>query len=166
MAVINTLSAPLINRDAQPQVKNDSHVEAGSLRESVGTIETTAGDVASKYRFVQVPSNARISQVLLYSDDQGTTGDSDFGIYQTTENGSAVVDADFFGSAVDVNAAPLNGVDITHESAVFGLEDAEKPLWLALGLSEDPHIMYDIVGTLTEANTSAATLMLKVKYVI
>lgn len=167
MAIVALKSGPITNRDAVPAVANNANVEGGMLRECVGTLEaTTADDIGSTYRFCQIPSNARVSQVLLYADDQGTAGDMDVGIYRTTGDGGAVVDADFFATATDVNAAALNGSDITHASGVFGLEDAEKPLWEALGLSSDPGIMYDVVGTLTEANSTGGTLMLKVRYVI
>lgn len=167
MAVTANKSGPITNRDADPRVKNQAHVVDGHARSSVGTMETANDDsIGSTYRFFSVPSNSRIEQLLLYSDDSGTTGDMDIGIYQTTDNGGAVVDADFFASAVDINAAALSAVDVTHESAVFGLEDAEKPLWSALGLTSDPGIDYDVVGTLTEAVDAIATLTLKGRYVI
>jgi hypothetical protein len=102
----------------------------------------------------------------LYSDDVGTTGTLDIGIYKNTADGGAVVDADFFASAVDINAAALNGTDVTHESTVFGFEDAEKPLWEALGLSSDPCLIYDVVITSTQAASSGGTLTLKGLYVV
>lgn len=165
MATENVLSGVLTNRDATPQVKINSAL-AGSMQTVVGTLESGTGDLASTYRMVQIPSNCRVDQVLLYCDDLGTTGLADIGIYQTTANGSAVVDADFFASAVDMKTAALNGVDVTHESAVYGLEDAEKPLWQALGLTADPGRMYDVVLTTTEAFQAAGTITLKVRYAI
>lgn len=166
MAVVAYKSASITNRDAVPSVKNNSQVDGGVLQSAIATIETVNGDsIGSTYDMVQVPSNAVIKQVLLYSDDIGTTTIADFGIYQTTENGGAVVDADFFASAVSLKDGALNGTDITHESAVFGLEDAEKPLWQALGLTSDPCRMYDIVATLTAAADAAGTITLKVSYV-
>ncbi len=162
MAVVSLKSGSITNRDATPRVKNNSSVEAGMLKGCVGTLEATAADdIGSTYRMFQVPSNAVMHHLTLWADDQGTGGDADVGIYQTTENGGAVVDADFFASAVDINAAALAAVDVTHESTVFGLEDAEKPLWQALGLSADPCIMYDVVLTLTEANSAGASILLK-----
>jgi hypothetical protein len=171
MATVAIKSGPITNRDATPAVTPNANVQGGFLRECVGTLEATAADdIGSTYRFCQIPSNARVSQILLYSDDQGTAGDMDLGIYQTTANGAAVLDADHFAAAVDINAAALNGTDITHESGsgtgCFGLEDAEKPLWQALGLTADPCLMYDVVGTLTEANTAGATITLKVRFVV
>ena len=168
MAVAALKSASITNRDASPRVANDSILERGRLRTASGWVETaTDDDIASTYRFCQVPSNAKIVAVLLWADGSSATGDMDVGLYQTTDNGAAVVDADLFGSAVDINAAALSAVDITHESAVYGLEDTDKALWEALGLSADTSIFYDVVGTLTEAlTTTAQTLLVKVHYVI
>ena len=104
--------------------------------------------------------------MLIYSDDMGTATAGDLGVYQTTANGSAVVDADHFASAVALNAGVLAGADVTHESTVFGVEDAEKPLWEALGLSVDPKISYDIVLTLTADADVGGSFTLKGKYVI
>lgn len=167
MAVVSTESNLITNRDAVPAVLNDSAIHNGGLRESVATLEAANGDdIASKYYFVTVPSAARISQVLLYSDDIGTTTIADFGVYKSTADGGAVVDADFFASAVSLKDGALNGTDITHESGAFGVEDAEKPLWEALGLSSDPNINYDIVATLTAAADAAGTITLKVRFVM
>lgn len=165
MAVVERLSGVITDRDASPRVKIQPYLE-GRLKEVCGTLETVSGDsIGSTYRLFQVPSNARISQLLLYSDDIGTTTIADFGIYQTTANGGAVVDADFFGSAVSLKDGALNGSDITHESAIFGLEDMEKPLWEALGLSADSNRFYDVVATLTAAADAAATLSALLRYV-
>lgn len=160
-------SGPITNSTATPKVLNNSSVEGGILRASAGTLEmTTASDAGSTYRMVQVPSNCRIHKVLLYADDVGTTGLIDIGIYKNTADGGAVVDADFFGSAVDIKAAAVNGSDVTHESGVFNIDDVEKPLWSALGLTSDPNLIYDVVLTTTEAASAGGTVSIKVEYVI
>lgn len=167
MAVVTVKSGPITNRDTLPVVSNNAFTSGGMIRESVGTVEVANGDsIASKYIFASIPSNARVSQVLLYCDDVGTTTLSDFGLYRTTADGSAVVDADFFGSAVSLSGGALNGTDITHESAVFDPDDAEKQIWSALGLSADPGVMYDVVGTLTAAADAAGTITLKIRFVV
>lgn len=166
MAVVSVKSTYHTNRDSSPKVASSEKIKGGVVKSAVGTCETSNGDdIASKYFLVSVPSNARIHQVLLYSDDIGTTTIADFGLYKSVEEGGAVVDADFFGSAVSLKDGALNGSDITHESAVFGVEDCEKMLWEALGLTEDPNIEYDIVATLTAAADAAGTISLKVSYV-
>lgn len=167
MAVVELKSGSITNRDASPQVKNDAAVVQGIVRSVVGTLEATAADsIGSTYRMFEVPSNARMHELRIFCDDQGTAGDADVGLYRTTADGGAVVDADFFASALDVNAAALADVDILHESGVFGLEDAEKPLWEALGLTSDPNVMYDVVLTLTEASTAGGTITLRGLYAV
>lgn len=168
MATEALKSLAITNRDATPQVKNSSFLEAGLLRESVGTVEAGAGDTSSTYRMCQVPSNCRISQLMLFSDDVGASGAVDIGIYQTTANGGAVVDQDFFASAVDVNTAALNGSDVTYEAATATaqIDDIEKTLWNQLGLSADPGIMYDVVITPSTALATGGTLSMRVRYVV
>jgi len=167
MAVVTRKSGPITNRDTSPIVFNNGNVAGGTLREVVGTLESVSGDsIASIYIIASVPSNARISQVLLYSDDIGTTTIADIGLYKTTADGGAVVDADFFGSAVNISSGALNGTDITHESTVFDPDDVEKMVWQGLGLSADPRLIYDVALTLTAASDAAGTISLKIRYVI
>jgi hypothetical protein len=168
MATEALKSGAITNRDATPQVKNSSFLEGGLLRESVGTVEMTTADLGSTYRMLQVPSNCRISQLLLFSDDVGTTGLIDIGVYRTTADGGAVVDQDFFASAVDIKTAALNSSDVTYEAATAAgqIDDIEKPLWQQLGLTADPSLMYDVVITSTEAASAGGTLSLRVRYVV
>lgn len=167
MAVVTTKSGPVTNRDATPRVPVNGALTGGRLQEVRGTIETNGDDSAnSKYILCAgVPSNAYVSDVLLSCDGNNTLGAMDIGIYKSTADGGAVVDADFFASAQALGTA-LKNSDVTHESGVFGIEDIEKPLWEALGLSEDPNLLYDVVGTITTADDSADTISLKVRYVI
>lgn len=166
MAVATIKSGAITNRDSTPAALSNANIAGGMVKEFVGTLESVSGDdIGSKYIFGSLPSNARVSQLLLYCDDVGTTTIADFGLYRTTADGSAVVDADFFASAVSLKDGALNGTDITHESGVFNIDDAEKMLWQALGLSADPGVLYDVVATLTAASDSAGTITVKCKYV-
>lgn len=164
MAVENLKSGPITNRDATPRVKAQPFLN-GVLHDAVGTVEATAGDATSTYRMFEVPSNCRMTDLRLYTDDLGTTGTLDIGIYRTTADGGAVVDADLFASAVDVNAAALNGTDVLHESGVNNIDDAEKPLWQAAGLTADPGVMYDVVITAAANISTGGTITLKGRYV-
>ena len=164
MAVVNTKATAITNSDATPPVLNNPTIQHGFQRETVGTLEAVSGDsIGSVYRLARVRSNARISQVLLLCDAI-TTCAGDVGVYRTARDGGAVVDADLFASAQSL-ATALTGTDVTHESGVFGVEDVEKPLWEALGLSADPSVDYDIAVTLTAAAGSAGTVSAKVRYV-
>ena len=172
MAVETRKAAAITNRDATPAVFSNASVAKGSLLEAVGVVEVANGDsIGSKYVFFSIPSNARVSRMLLSSDAIAASGAGDIGIYQTTANGGAVVDADFFASAQVLTAALVN-TDITHEAdaadagAGFGLADVEKPLWQALGLTSDPVRDYDVVMTVTTATGGAGTVALKGSYTI
>ena len=166
MATVSVSSTQITNRDASPKVLNNARLSRGSMLISCGTLETSAADdIGSKYKLCSIPSNARVARVLLSCDSLGTAGAADIGIYQTTENGGAVVDADHFASAQVLTSALANS-DVTHESGVYGVEDIEKPLWEALGLSSDPRRDYDVVATLTAATVSAGTVSLQVIYTI
>jgi hypothetical protein len=167
MALVALKSTAVTNADATPVVINNPAASAGMLRAVAATLENTASDsVGSTYRMVRVPSNARIHRVIYAADAAGATGQVDVGVYQTAENGGAVVDADHFASALDPGAGAVASTDVTHESGVYGIDDVVKPLWEALGLSSDPKRDYDIVLTVVEIMADAGTQMLKVEYVI
>lgn len=172
MAKANVKSGAITNRDAIPGVRNQAILEGGVLKEYVGTVEVADGDnTASTYRFCQIPSNCRVSQILLFCDDVGTNTTMDFGLYRTTLDGGAVVSQALFASAVALGSGAVNATDITHEAAVDGTsapDGVEKYLWQELALSVDPGLMYDVVGTLT-ANADGSpgrTVAIKVRIVV
>lgn len=168
MGVVNIKSGAITNRDATPRVLSNASIAGSRVKSFVGHVISTSGDsIDSVYRFGQIPSNARISQVLLWSDDLGSTTIADFGLHDTTENNGAVVDRDFFASAVSLKDGALNGSDITHEAAANNgdIANGEKMIWQALGLSTDPCKMYDVTAMLTAANNGTGDITLKVTYV-
>lgn len=166
MAVVHLKSTQITNATATPLVKVNATHDGGMVRATVGTLANSAADdIGSTYRFVRVPSNCRVHRVWLNAAATGVTGQYDVGIYQTAENGGAVVDADFFASAVDPGGGAINA-DITHESGQYSLAEAIMPLWQALGLSSDPGRDYDVVATATEALADAVQHTLKVEYVL
>lgn len=169
MAVELISATPISNADAG--IFTNANVIRGILKEAVGKCEVdSAASIDSIYRLNRVPSNARISQVLL-SCDAITSGAGDIGVYKTAHDGGAVVDVDHFASAQSIATALVHS-DITHEAdpadgaAGFGKADTEKMLWESLGLTTDPKIEYDIAITLTAAATAAGTLGLKTRFAI
>lgn len=158
-------STIISNRAATPRVANDPWNDAQIKSTGVGSVEvSTATDTADLIRFVRVKSNAVIKQVLLSCDAITSTGAIDVGVYQTDDNGGLVVDADHFASATLVTSALVDS-NVAHESGIYGIEDKNKPLWEALGLSADPQIWYDITGLLTADMGGSGTVMLEVTYV-
>lgn len=165
MAVEEVSSLAITNRDVKPRIFNNSSFEGGEVQNSVGVVTIPAlASATSKFRMCTVPSSARIKQLLLSCVDMGDTGDTDIGIYRTTSDGGAVVSVDHFADALDINAAALENEDVTHLND-YPLADAEKPLWEALGLEEDPCFLYDIVLTLSEAVTTGGVAKLSCDYV-
>lgn len=168
MAVVTTKSTAMTNFTATPKVPNSANVVNGNLRESQGFAVIANGDsVASKYPLFPVRSSDRVSQILCYAPDIGTTTAGDLGLYRLDDEGGAVVDVDFFASALSLNGGALNGSDITFEAAAAGglIANAEKRVWEALGLSADPHLTYQVVLTLTGAADAGGTALFRMRFV-
>lgn len=165
MAVVDVKSTAITRQEATPKQKVPAYLAAGVLREFVGTVEAANGDsIGSTYRMVSVHSSWRVSDIELFCDAI-TSGAADIGLYDTLDNGGAVVDADFFASAQSIASAITTGTRVQHESGVVNIDDIEKRLWEALGLTADPGKFYDICLTLTAATTAAGTISLKARCV-
>lgn len=170
MAVVNVISTAITNAQATPRVPNNPYIGGAEIKEDCGFCALASGDdIASTYRFARVRSNARVSQVLV-SNTAVTTCAADVGLYRTAADGGAVVDADFFASALSL-ATAASGTDCTSEaggsgSSMGNLTKAEMPIWQVLGLTADPNIEYEVAFTLTAAAGSAGTVFGKVRFVI
>lgn len=163
MGVVTTKSTQITNRDASPTTMTNASLAGGSLKSFAGVVAAGNGDdIASKYIFGSIPSNARVHKLLLMCTAI-TSAAMNIGLYRTTGDGGAVVDADFFASAQSI-ASALTGTEVTHEAGVYDVTKVEMPLWQALGLTSDPGVMYDVVGTLTAATTAAGTVAIKAEY--
>lgn len=166
MAVVTGKSAAITNRDAVPRVKNNPQVAREFVREAIGYAALASGDsIASKYILVSIPSNARVAAVKVFCSAI-TSAAADIGLYRTTDDGSAVVQADFFAAAQTIATANYTGIDVTYTAAgLNGIAFCEQPVWQQLGLAADPNIMYDVVATLTAATTAAGKLALRCAFV-
>lgn len=164
MAVVNAKSQIITDLDAVPVVKTNPLERDGKVRSMFGTAEFASSDDTSVARVLRVPSSARVDFLRYASDDLGTGGTIHIGLHRTTADGGAVVDADFFASALDVDTAAVAWTDITYESAVVAIENAGKALWEQLGLSSDPAVDYDVTVT-RNAAAGTGTVALKMQYV-
>ncbi len=166
MATEDLKSTAITNRDASPRALTSSYLSEGVVRESYGKVTTTSSvTTGSTYRMCQVPSSARVSEILLSTAAMGGSSAADLGVYQTTANGGAVVDADFFAAgATLVNA--LTNSQISMTQTVNTITKQGQRLWEALGLSADPQIDYDITFTTTATITTGGLLGVKVRYVL
>jgi hypothetical protein len=167
MAVVTTKSQTITNRDATPRVLSNGRVQGAPVLEAGELVTIVNGDSAtSKYIFFSVPSNALVRSLKYSAPDIGTTTACDIGLYRTTADGGAVVDVDFWVSAVALNAGPYNKVEVIQEAGAAGGDITKfmQPIWQILGLTADPNIVYDVVATLTGAADAGGTLILEMQY--
>ncbi len=175
MAVVIDKSTAISNRDAIPKVLTDAFVSGGEVLESEGYVAPANGDSAgSKYLFCSVPSNARLSSLVLQCTALGAGAKLDLGASYPSfiPKGAgldailpnAVISANFFAAALDVSAA-LAPADVAVSSGSYTIAKQELPLWAALGLAADPGIELDIVGTVNVAIAAAGFIGVKAKYV-
>ena len=169
MAVDLTLkSTAITNREATPRVLNNPGVGEGAVVKcAVGYLAsvTASLSITSIIRLVQVPSNAIVVDVHFQSGAQ-TAGKFDLGIYRTNADGGAVVDADFFASAIDC-ASAVALASVIGESGQYSIAEQSLPLWNAVGASSDPKSMYDVALTVvtTDVTTGTGAVQVKVYFV-
>lgn len=165
MAVVTTKSTQITNRDAIPMVLSNGRVDGGRVHHARGVCAIANGDsIGSKFLFCSVPSNAVPISVRVTAPDIGTTTAGDLGVYRTTKDGAAVVNATLFGSAIVLNAGAVTKQENLYESAVVTIANGEKALWELLGLSSDPSVDYDIVLTLTGAADAAGSVLVEIDF--
>lgn len=165
LAVENHKSTIVTNADATPVDLSNPLISHGRLREQVAKKEVAAADDdATVVRLFRVWSGWRISTIEIGSDALSTGAAWELGVFQTAENGGAVVDADEFASGIDLSAATVL-TDKTYEAAATEIDKIEMPLWERIGLTEDPKRWYDIALYATAAGTAAGTVAGRLRYV-
>lgn len=167
MAVVNRTSTALTNRAATPSVANNPQRASSELLEVVGLVTSAADDTsASIGRFFSIPSNARVSELRITSAAATTAGAIDIGLYKTPGDGSAVVDADFFASALALTAAQADADQKGESTVSYTTANSEKTIWEILGLAVDPCLNYDVAYTITTTfNGGPTAILLKARYV-
>lgn len=176
MATFNIKSTVLTNRDATPKVLTDALVAGGEISECEGYAATggAADGSGTFYRLCQVPSNARMSGLILQASAFGSGAAIDVGVYWPTNipvgaglsaaNASAVINTQLFASALGMSAATAV-TDIINSSGNNTIAKQEQCLWQAAGLSSDPGIMLDIVAGVQTALAASGFIGLKARYV-
>jgi hypothetical protein len=161
MAVTNRTGTAISNATANPSVANTPPRSPGRLVRVQEVIASAADDSAtSVFRFFRVKSSDIVASVQISAADATTAGAINVGLYQTSENGSAVVDADLFASAFDLALGPYSNADITFESGEYTHAEAQKQLWEVLGLSSDPCIDYDVCAVISTTFNGGPTSIL------
>lgn len=167
-------SASITNYDSVPSVRVNAGKGSPGVLVSVNDYitPTTGKTTGSIYRLVRVRSSVHIKQILLDSAAMAGSTAFDFGVYYSDDpldpnyaaNAGAVIDADFFASAVDVSSA-VRATDITNESGTYTADKRNKALWDALGLSADPGGFFDICATSTATVNTGAVMGIEARYV-
>jgi hypothetical protein len=170
MTTIKSTTAGNLYPASGPKVREPSHRMGGVLKESCSNVVVTATQADTDNLIgCPVPSNARVSQVLLSYADATTGGAIDVGVWKrnSADDDWEAVDDDLFASAMVITDGPQWNKDITNESAEYTAAEQEKPLWEVLGLSADPCITYWIGSdiTTTFADASTAGICFKARYV-
>lgn len=166
-AVVTVKSTVISNLEAIPNILNKAFLARGRLHHARGICTATNGDsIASIYRFCRIKSNDLVNRLEINNATWGAACTADFGLYDTAANGAAVVDQDFFATAVDMNAARLAPLDITREAGAgpATVANMEKRVWEALGLTSDPSKEYEVCATLiaAAAATGAACVSMEI----
>lgn len=165
MATVNTKSTAITNADASPRVSNNANIEAGKMRVSVGTVEIAAADDdGSVYRFVRVPSNARINSIRVFCD--AITNGTSFtcGLYKISADGGAALSAACYATGFSLATAITTGTQIAFQNR--DIANVEKRVWEDGGLSADSYAEYDVCLVGTTVGTAAGTVTLIVEWVV
>ena len=134
MAVVTVKSARISGRDSTPPVRGGLTLGPRRLYDECATVEVTNGDsIASKFILATVPSHASMRELVVYCDAI-TSAAADFGVYRTTQDGGAVVDADAFGSAVSIATAITVGSNMARATPGVGVEGPGASLLVLNGV--------------------------------
>lgn len=165
MAVVNTKSTIVSNADATPVVLTSPRIAGGYVAAEVATVEVAAADDdGSVFRLFRLPSNAKVLSIRILNDAITGGTSYDLGLYRTADDGGAVVDADAYGSAIDMSSARTTAFfDGAYEAA--DIANIEKEVWQNAGLSSDPSVLYDVCLTANTVGTAAGTISAIVTYI-
>ena len=171
MAVDLTLkSVAITNREATPRVLNNPG-EGGTglqrIAKSYLASVTAALSITSIIRMVEIPAHAHVTDLKFQSAAQGA-GKFDIGLYRTNADGGAVVDQDFFASAVDCASAVVI-TDELNESTSNTIAKQHQPIWQAAGMTEPAKgTMLDVclVVVATDVTTGTGAVAVQVGYVM
>ena len=168
----------ITNLDATPVVPQDvGEGMPGNLREVDDYVVALSSDsIGSIYRIIRIPTNAKVKSLQIYTG-AGSNGAADVDVLYSdstvdgtniSNQGSVVqvssADNKMFGTASTLVTTGTTYTEITF-SGNFTVADMHEPLWVALGLSNDPGGRFDIGLKLTTAITTGGTIGLKMTFV-
>lgn len=158
MTASTVKSTQVSNQEAAPPTFNDVGVSGGRVRSIIGSMEvatTSIDEVGDKIAIARIPSNARIHEIKLFTDDLDSHGTptlaADLGLYGT--NG-VVADVDAYGSAIIAGQA-AGAVGVNYANEARDIAKIGQAVWADALATADPHVLYDIVLTITTAAETA-----------
>lgn len=160
----NQNSLIITNRDASSvALTNANNGAMGSNFSTYGHVPVTTGEIAGNIlRLATIPSNARLTEVSLYSTALGGTCAGNIGFYRNTRDGGAIIaGGNTLGSAVSLVSA-VNGAE--QVGSITPVQRAQ-PLWQVLGFAADPRTTFDLAITLTVAVTTPGSVGIEAGYV-
>ena len=152
----------------------DTQAEAGSnhSHEKVTICEITTPAVVADNDTIllcEIPVDAKITSIRMWSDDLGTTGDLNMGFYPGPGSGVTIaaatdaVDEDAIATAIDVNAAALANVEQRFE--VANLTTGSDKAWALAGLTTRPDYgTFYLAFTASEATTDVGDVLVIVRH--
>jgi hypothetical protein len=173
----------ITNLDATPRTTLEAASGGGKMRVFMDTIAAGTGDIDDNdiILLAELPSNAKISSIMLYSDDLDSGGSPSLtwnvGLYngQTKFNDTdssatayaagAVLDEDCYASAVSGSAA-ITGTECAFEAR--NINAIANFIWEDGGLSSDPKVPLRVGLTVQAAAATAAAgdITLVVTYIV
>lgn len=165
-----------VKSDLMANIGNKVLNDQGHMKGVMGisAVVTTTGAVADNtpILFFEIPVDAIVDELILASDDLGTTGDINVGLYPGLRRlkelnielddivDSDAVDENALGTAIDINAAVVTPTDIRFETK--GLETMNQRAWELAGLSNRPsYDTFIVAATPSEATTAAGDIALR-----
>lgn len=169
MGAVTVKSTAIGNADQlYPRVPSPPYLSKGSIFCAAGTLEVGVADSAgSLYRFVRLPSSARIHNMEIFSDAIAGFTSAKVGLYapqDTSGNAGGLVSDALFGAAIDLSVAQTEPYDVIFNN--LGIENMEKRIWELLGLTADPMVSYDVTVKSVTQSGGAGTLSMRLEFTI
>jgi hypothetical protein len=164
MAVLNKFANALVaaGKKGPPIATGGAQILAFA-----GTYELAAADDdASVLRIARLPANAIPMWGTIYCDAITGMTSLDLGLYKPGVDG-AVVDADLFAAALDLNAGVTVVTDANNAFTTQPvIDNVGETLWQLLGLTKPNRQDYDLAFTFNTIGSAAGTISWKLLFAI
>ena len=121
---------------------------------------TNGDSIASIYRIAEIPSNYIPVGGEITCDAITSVNDADLGLYETTENGGAVIDVDALMDGGDLSSALAPGSGLSPISAVTIANQDAALYTLASDVSSERQA-YTLALTINAAATATGTVIVR-----